>query len=990
MVFNYTIILYFLFIYLHSYTTTIFGVSEGNGSTTSTPIIQCIEAERKALEIFRENLVDFSGRLSSWESDDCCSWQGITCDDNTGHVTSINLRNPQRSRYRYTFDDSISDTKASLGGKLSISLLELKYLSHLDLSLNDFEGNPIPKFLGELKRLTYLNLACSNFSGIVPPQLGNLTNLQSLDLYSDFSFNSLSTKSLYWLTNLSSLKYLNLGGVTLSSDWLPSLSKLHSLLDLNLYDCSLNTTFRDNLPSVNFTSLVRLNMSSNGIRHGSHLSWLSDLTSLEVLDLSWNYDLVGPIPTLYADLTYLDLSRTDLSFDLHEILLGFQKMSNLQYLDLSYSNFSGSIPTYVGNFSSLRMLGLSENNLTGSIPSSIGNLISLRKLDLSGNSLLGLIPSSIGNLLSLEILDLSENMMNGNIPESLGRLSQLVELHLNSNNWTGILTEAHLISLRSLKSYKLTTDAPMSLAFNVTYDWVPPFNLEVLDIENCLVGPAFSVWLQKQRSLTSVVLQNTGISDIIPDNWFSSIASDLTYLDLSSNKIRGKLPRGLVFPNLSFVNLSCNQFEGEFPNWSSTATEELYLQENIFSKSLPQDIGDLMPKLFEMDLSWNLFDSIIPSSLCKMKNMVVLLLGNNKFSGDIPDCWDKAEHLWGLDLSNNRLSGTMPTSFGNSSIRVLSLGNNNLHGKIMNASAYYYMMILDLGENNFSGSLPEQMNEGFSNLCMVVLRDNFFSGKIPPGFCKFEYLHYFDLSWNNFSGTIPKCINNLTALVDAESDIFHDIQHDFKVNYVGVLNIRTKGNEYEYGKTASLVNGIDLSGNFLTGEIPVQMTKLKATSILNLSRNHLSGKIPQDIGDMIALETLDLSCNHLSGPIPPSLSSPTFLSHLNLSYNNLEGRIPSGNELQTLTDPSIYEGNPLLCGTPLPTKCPGDPETTVGVHEEKQDKNENEDVWFYLVIALGFIVGFWSVCGTLVLNNSWRDAFFKFFGRIKPLQSLMD
>ncbi|XP_057549335.1 receptor-like protein EIX2 isoform X1 [Amaranthus tricolor] len=316
-------------------------------------------------------------------------------------------------------------------------------------------------------------------------------------------------------------------------------------------------------------------MSSNGMLQGSHLSWLSSLTSLEVLDLSSNYDLVGPIPTLYADLRYLDLSCTDLSVDLLEILLGFQKMSNLQYLDLSFSKFSCSIPTYVGNFSSLRMLDLSGNNLTGSIPTSIGNLIFMLKLDLSENSLLGLILSSIGNLLSLEILDLSQNMMNDNIPESLGRLSQLVELHLDSNNWTGILTEAHLISLRSLKSFKLTTDAPMSLAFNVTYDWVPPFNLEELDIENCLVGPAFSVWLLKQRSLTSVIFPNTGISDIIPDNWFSFIASDLNYLDLSSNKIRGTLPRGLVFPNLYIINLSYNQFEGEFPNWSFTAATQL-------------------------------------------------------------------------------------------------------------------------------------------------------------------------------------------------------------------------------------------------------------------------------------------------------------------------------------------------------------------------------------------------------------------------------
>ncbi|KAL7261329.1 hypothetical protein ACSBR1_006889 [Camellia fascicularis] len=51
------------------------------------------------------------------------------------------------------------------------------------------------------------------------------------------------------------------------------------------------------------------------------------------------------------------------------------------------------------------------------------------------------------------------------------------------------------------------------------------------------------------------------------------------------------------------------------------------------------------------------------------------------------------------------------------------------------------------------------------------------------------------------------------------------------------------------------------------------------------------------------------------------MSSLTSLSHLNLSYNNLSGSIPSTNQFQTFNDPSIYEGNPKLCGLPLSTKC---------------------------------------------------------------------
>ncbi|GJS55160.1 leucine-rich repeat protein [Tanacetum coccineum] len=93
-------------------------------------------------------------------------------------------------------------------------------------------------------------------------------------------------------------------------------------------------------------------------------------------------------------------------------------------------------------------------------------------------------------------------------------------------------------------------------------------------------------------------------------------------------------------------------------------------------------------------------------------------------------------------------------------------------------------------------------------------------------------------------------------------------------------------------------------------------TKSKLNMGLNLSHNHLSGSIPDSVGNMKVIISLDFSDNQLSGMIPPSLAALNFLSHLNLSHNNLSGRIPTGNQLQTLIDPSIYAGNRDLCGTP--------------------------------------------------------------------------
>ena len=121
--------------------------------------------------------------------------------------------------------------------------------------------------------------------------------------------------------------------------------------------------------------------------------------------------------------------------------------------------------------------------------------------------------------------------------------------------------------------------------------------------------------------------------------------------------------------------------------------------------------------------------------------------------------------------------------------------------------------------------------------------------------------------------------------------------------------------------------------------------------------NHLFGNIPKNIGNLRLLETLDFSNNKLFGPIPESMSSLTFLVHLNLSFNNLTGRIPSSNQLQTINEATMYKGNPLLCGSPLSTKCPGDEafdDPTITGVEDKQNGDDYERIWFYASIGLGF------------------------------------
>lgn len=86
-----------------------------------------------------------------------------------------------------------------------------------------------------------------------------------------------------------------------------------------------------------------------------------------------------------------------------------------------------------------------------------------------------------------------------------------------------------------------------------------------------------------------------------------------------------------------------------------------------------------------------------------------------------------------------------------------------------------------------------------------------------------------------------------------------------------------------------------------------------------------------------------------------------------MSYNNFSGQTPTGNQLQTLNDPSIYAGNPYLCGDPLPKKCTGvnDRGKGSGVEVDKdEDKEDKHDkMWFYLLGCQALLLGFGESLG---------------------------
>ncbi|KAJ9174548.1 hypothetical protein P3X46_013184 [Hevea brasiliensis] len=250
-------------------------------------LVQCNAADREALLDFKMGLNDSWNQLSSWQGTNCCQWSGISCDDTTGAVLSVDI----------SLDIPNSSGLQPLVGEIRPSLAELKSLKHLDLSGNNFNGK-IPHFFSFLENLLYLNLSFAGFSGSIRPNLGNLSSLQFLDV----SSYSLNVDNVEWVSGLVSLKHLAMNYVDLSKvgiGWVVALNKLPFLAELHLAECGLSN-FIYSLPSVNLSSLAVLDLPSN-----SKLpNWLVNISSLVSIDIS-DSSLPGRIPLGFSELPNL-------------------------------------------------------------------------------------------------------------------------------------------------------------------------------------------------------------------------------------------------------------------------------------------------------------------------------------------------------------------------------------------------------------------------------------------------------------------------------------------------------------------------------------------------------------------------------------------------------------------------------------------------------------------------------------------------------------
>ncbi|KAL5207726.1 hypothetical protein ABZP36_032161 [Zizania latifolia] len=382
-----------------------------------------------------------------------------------------------------------------LSGRMTSRFGNLSSIAKLDISFNSFSGY-LPNVFGSLGKLEYFSAQSNFFRGPLPSSLSHSPSVKMLYLRN----NSLNGQINLNCSAMSQLSSLDLGTNKFTGT-VDILSDCHHLRSLNLATNNLSGEIPGGFRKLHF--LVYISISNNSFTNvSSALSVLQDCPSLTSLVMTKNFYDGKALPMTGID--------------------GFQ---NIQVFVIANSHLSGSVPSWLANFTQLKVLDLSWNQLTGNIPAWIGDLEHLFYLDLSNNSLSGEIPNSLSSMKGLLTCNSSQQSTE---------------------------TDYFPFFIKKNKTGK-----------GLQYNQVSSFPPSLILSHNKLTGsilPGF----RRLKNLYVLDLSNNHISGMIPDEL--SDMSSLESLDLSHNNLTGNIPSSLTKLNfLSSFSVAYNNLAGAIP-----------------------------------------------------------------------------------------------------------------------------------------------------------------------------------------------------------------------------------------------------------------------------------------------------------------------------------------------------------------------------------------------------------------------------------------
>lgn len=303
---------------------------------------------------------------------------------------------------------SLGLSTMGLKGKLTGDIGQLTELRSLDLSFNRGLTGPLSPHIGDLSKLNILILAGCGFSGNIPDALGNLSELSFLALNS----NNFTGKIPPSLGKLSKLYWLDLadnqltGPIPVSTSTTPGLDLLLKAKHFHFNKNQLSGS----IPTKLFSSemiLIHILFDGNNLS-GTIPSTLVLVQTVEVLRLDRNI-LRGEVPSNLNNLTNineLNLAHNKFTGPLPDLT----GMDTLNYVDLSNNSFDPSeAPTWFTTLPSLTTLVMEFGSLQGPLPSKLFDIPQIQQVKLRNNALNNTLDMGDNICPQLQLVDLQDN-----------------------------------------------------------------------------------------------------------------------------------------------------------------------------------------------------------------------------------------------------------------------------------------------------------------------------------------------------------------------------------------------------------------------------------------------------------------------------------------------------------------------------------------------------------------------------------------------------
>ncbi|KAL7579018.1 hypothetical protein ACA910_019060 [Epithemia clementina (nom. ined.)] len=718
-----------------------------------------------------------------WDSDDVCSYYGVTCFQDSDANNSSSSSSDRWGHVR-----SLALPANGLRGTTPAQLWQLPYLESVRLDQN-------------------------------PDLVVDITNIGDAQHLDELVLNVDAVTSWKPLPNVSNtLRLLTLapptsstGGGSAGSPLPSQLFKLTRLEALWADDCQFSGDLSN--PAIgNWFDMKQLNLNRNRLK-GNLPTQLGQLVNLESLNLGGN-QFTGPIPinelNQLVELQVLDISRdpkdkkTSGNLGLIGSVPSLHKMPHLAQVDLSYQSLSGSLPN---NFllqapATLPLtVDLRGNQLTGdSLPSV---LVVQENMDLYlADNLFTSLPSKFCQN------DAPQDWLSGDVGKFQncdGLLCPVGTFHPNQGRQTS--ADAPCQECPSAKYMGQTTCATTADGNINEYIVLQEF----LGSTNGFHWKQTDGWLSDSKNqfgqgelnfnfctwhgitcesghVVEIRLPNNGLTGAVPPVLYT--LPQLRVLDLSRNGLAFSVEGLSQATQLQVLNLAQTDIVAD-----SVTTDDMVSSKNLAVKALlsqlsqsksiqvlslasnqlsdttlPEELYNLT-SIQELDFSNNDYGGSLSANIAQLTQLRKLSLQGNQITGTIPTQMGQLAALQELQLSENKMNGNIPSELNScSGLAQLSLRNNAFGGSLPDWTALSQLTELDLTGNALEGALPDSFLQSVSDSNSTrrefLFGNNKLSGGIPTSWnSRFPNL-FLDLTGNQITGALSECTSQQQQWMD--------------------------------------------------------------------------------------------------------------------------------------------------------------------------------------------------------------------------------